>query len=149
MAIKAQYNDIITDVWMFKEEKARSLLDCASQCLQHPPCMSFMVNLDTERCRLHASSMTSDDLVSHSPGFKYYESCRAAGSMGSQCSYTSDCRIADMFCISFRCQCLASYHYDPNSQTCVSQCQVWGSDFAAFPDYQQIGHNTHQTEHRT
>ena len=72
MAMKSQYNDVVTDAWMFKEislETDTSSLSCAIQCLQHSACMTFMVDLDTKRCRLHAASMTSADPVTLRPGY--------------------------------------------------------------------------------
>ena len=142
---KHTHDDVTTTTWMFKEITLRpsssSRLACATHCLQHKACLAFMVNLDLSRCRLHAASITSDDVTQTSPGFKYYETCRAAGNIGSKCNSSSDCGYPNMECTSQHCQCDAFHHYDPNTQRCESGCDIWGSDFAAFPSFFIPGRN--------
>ncbi|KAH9488755.1 hypothetical protein Btru_049962 [Bulinus truncatus] len=69
--------------WIFKENVVVSNLDCATQCLTNPSCVTYMVNRNTKICRLYSTRISQYNALMASSGYTSYDTCRGCVKYGS------------------------------------------------------------------
>ncbi|KAL8570428.1 hypothetical protein ACOMHN_034463 [Nucella lapillus] len=108
---------------------------CGLLCLREQRCVSFLYNDVIRDCRLFAIVMASSDVTSSVVGYRYYETCKAAGYYGSPCSMNSQCVLSNTQCFQTRCRCKEGYSFNASSAACVARCGSYGPEFEYVPGW--------------
>ncbi|KAK7115086.1 hypothetical protein V1264_001026 [Littorina saxatilis] len=128
--------DSMTSAWKISQrEGVNGSVSCSLWCLREKLCVSFLYNDVTHDCHLFAVVHKVADMTSSSVGYRYYDTCRAAGYYGASCTADGECRLTKTRCFHDRCRCQPGYSFDAHQAKCVTSCSSYGSEFEAIPEY--------------
>ncbi|XP_076470707.1 uncharacterized protein LOC143300714 [Babylonia areolata] len=129
-------DSMMSSSWMISQSAGvNGSVRCGLLCLREARCVSFLYSDVMHDCRLFAVVMAASDVTSPAVGYRYYDTCKAAGYYGSGCGADSQCTIPNTRCVQARCRCQEGYSFDASANACVAHCASYGPEFEYIPGW--------------